>query len=389
MRVVVPALTLAPGDTTITSAGDTVCLRSAARDARGTTLPGLTPDSFKLAVDADSTLRLIPGGCVVARKSGAKATVRAAIDTAIATAGVTVRQQIVRLVVHPDSISTTSVSATVQLRDSAFDRRDSLIASPVLSWTSDNAAVATVDAAGQVTSRGNGATWVRASGDGKTDSVYLVVHQVTRQVTVSPAVDTLRAAGARSTLRAVAHDSLGQPIPDAAFSWASLAPNTVQLVASGVDTAAFQAMAEGGASVDVRGTAGGKAADTLARLEVRFTLTAVTLAPKQPTFSHVGDTLRFTATGKDASGATIPSASVIWSSSDTFKIAIDSVSGLATARDSGPALIRGRHDASVQDTTTASVKPPVLFVADLSLVTDSAVRGYIRCGCRCSEQIAC
>src|SRR2546425_10249947 len=108
VRVVVPALTLAPVDTTITRAGDTVCLRSAARDARGTTPPGLTPRSFKLAVDADSTLRLIPGGCGVARKSGAKAMVRAAIDTATATSGVTLRQQIGRPVVPPDTIGATS-----------------------------------------------------------------------------------------------------------------------------------------------------------------------------------------------------------------------------------------------------------------------------------------
>jgi hypothetical protein len=374
VRVVVPRLTVAPGDTTITSAGDTVCLRWAARDARGTTLPGVNPDSIKLAVDADSTLRLIAGGCVVARKSGTKATVRAALDTVTVTAGVTVSQQIVRLAVHPDTIRASSVTATVQLHDSAFDRRDSLIASPVLAWTSDNAAVATVDATAQVTSRGNGATWVRLSGNGKTDSVFVVVRQVTRQVTVSPVVDTLRAAGARRTLRAVAHDALGQPIPDAAFSWTSLAPNTVQLVASGMDTATFQAVTEGGASVDARGTAGGNAADTLARLEVRFTLSSVTLAPKQPVFSHVGDTLRFTATGRDANGATISNPSVIWSSSDTSKIVIDSISGLATARDSGGALIRGRHDASVQDTTTASVRPPVL-AANTATVLDSAVRG--------------
>ena len=375
MRVVVPRVTLAPIDTIVTSVGDTVCFRPVPLDARGDTLnvpvDSLRPDSAFSAAGA------VGGGsarCFAALRATGAVVVRAWLDTVRATTTVTVRPVAARLDVTPDSVRFTSLTAQRQLAVAAFDRRNNAIAAPSVTWTPLNSAVATVNTTGAVTAIGNGATLVRATSDTTRDSVFVVVRQVTRQVTVSPVVDTLRAPGARRTLRAVAQDSLGLPIPDAGFSWASLAPNTVQLVASGLDTATFQAVSEGGASVDVRGTAGGKAADTLARLEVRYTLTTVTIAPKQPTLSHVGDTLRFTATGQDASGATIPNASVIWSSSDTFKIAIDSLSGLATARDSGSALIRGRHDASVQDTTTASVKPPVL-AADITLVTDSAVRG--------------
>ena len=373
VRVVVPRVTLVPVDTILMSVGDTVCFRPIPLSARGDTLSlaadSLRPDSAFAPAGGTGATR-----CFAALRATGAIAVRAWLDTVRTSTTVTVRPVAVRLDVTPDSVRFTSLTAQRQLAVAVFDRRNNAIAAPAVTWTPINTSVATVNTTGAVTAIGNGATLVRATSDTTRDSVFVVVRQVTRQVTVSPVVDTLRAAGAWRTLRAVAHDSLGQPIPDAAFSWASLAPKTVQLVASGLDTATFQAVAEGGASVDVRGTAGGNAADTLARLEVRFTLTAVTIAPKQPTFSHVGDTLRFTATGRDASGATIPNASVIWSSSDTFKIAIDSLSGLATARDSGNALIRARHDVSVQDTTTASVKPPVL-AANTAESVDSAVRG--------------
>src|SRR3989441_6615689 len=246
VRVVVPALTLAPADTTITSAGDTVCLRSAARDARGDTLSiaadSLRPDSAFASAGGTGATR-----CFAALRATGGVAVRAWLDTVRASTTVTVRPVTARLDVTPDSVRFTSLTAQRQLAVAVFDRRNNAIAAPAVTWTPINTSVATVNTTGAVTAIGNGATLVRATSDTTRDSVFVVVRQVTRQVTVSPVVDTLRTAGARLTLRAVAHDSLGQPIPDAAFSWTSLAPNTVQLVASGVDTAVFQAMTEGGA----------------------------------------------------------------------------------------------------------------------------------------------
>jgi uncharacterized protein YjdB len=373
VRVVVPRLDLSASDTILTSVGDTVCLTPTAKDVQGTVLPGLTPDSLR----PDSVFT--PGAtaaCFVASRRSGPVAFRAWLDIAQATKFVRVTPVAVTLAVTPDSLRFSSRTAQRTPAVAAVDRRGNAIVSPSIVWTSLNDTVVTVGASGVITALGNGATWVRAAdtaGAGR-DSVYIAVRQEARRVVVTPEADTLTSVGARRPLQATARDSLGQPIADAAFSWSSLAPNTVRLVADSGARAVFEAATEGSASIDVRSAAGGKVADTVARLEVRFALTAVTIAPTRPTLSHVRDTLRFSATGRDANNATIANLRVTWTSSAPTRISIDPVSGLATARDAGSALITGRHDSGMQDTTTATVAPPVLQT-DVAIFSDSAVRG--------------
>jgi uncharacterized protein YjdB len=372
--VAVPRLELSASDTVLTSVGDTVCLTPIAKDARDTVLPGLTPDSLR--PDSVFTPAGTIGGasCFVASRASGPVAFRAWLDIAQATKFVQVKPVAATLTVTPDSTHFNSLTEADTLTVAAVDRRGNPITSPSIAWTSDNGTVASVSAAGVITATGNGATLVRATSDTIHDSVRVVVRQVARRVVVTPAVDTLTSVRARQRLQATARDSLGQPIADAAFSWASLAPNTVRLVADSGAYADFEAAAEGVATIDVRGAAGGSVADTLARLEVRFALAAVTIAPTRPTLSHAGDTLRFSATGRDANDSTIANLRVIWSSSAPARISIDSVSGLATARDAGSAVIRARHESGTQDTTTATVAPPVLQT-DVTVFAASAVRG--------------
>jgi hypothetical protein len=375
VRVVVPRVVLEPADTRVRSVGDTTCLRFTALDARGDTLAAVTP-VYSIASDPDATLG--PGNtaaCYVALRAGEPARIRAAVDTAADTATITVRPVAATLTVTPDTLRFNSITEQRALAVAAVDSNGNPIASPTLVWTSLDTTV-TVSPTGTVTARLNGATWVRAADTAGTarDSVHVVVRQEARQVVVTPAVDTLTSVGARQRLQASARDSLGQPIADAAFSWTSLAPNTVRLVADSGAQADFEAAAEGTASIDVRGAAGGGVADTLARLDVRFTLTAVTIAPTRPSFSRLGDTLRFSATGRDVNDSTVANVRVTWSSSAPAKVSIDPVSGLATAQGMGSAVIHGKHDSGAEDTTTATVAPPVLE-ADTTIFADSAVRG--------------
>lgn len=372
VRVVVPTLELVADDSVLTSVGDTVCVTPTARDALGADL-GLAPDSLR----PDSVFT--PAGtkgtasCFAAPRSTGPVAFRAWLDTE-ATVLVSVAPVAATLTVTPDTVHFNSRTQRESLSVAAVDARGNPIASPTLVWTSLDT-VATVDSTGVVTAGANGATWVLAAdtaGTGR-DSVYVEVRQVARRVVVTPEAATLTSVGARQTLQASARDSLDQPIADAGFSWRSLAPNTVRLVSDTGARAHFEAAAEGTASISVTGSAGGVPADTVAQLDVRFALTAVTITPAQPTFSRVGDTLRFSATGTDVNGATVTNLRVSWSSSDA-NVTIDSLSGLATAQDSGIAVIHGRHESNVEGTTTATVAPPVLD-ADETVVVDSALRG--------------
>jgi hypothetical protein len=375
VKVVVPVLELVADSSILKSVGDTVCVTPTARDKLGADL-GLAPDSLR--PDSVFTAAGTKGTaqCFLAPRSGGPVTFRAWLDTASARTTVTIRQVAETLSVAPDSVHFKSITQRESLTVTAADRRGNPIASPTLVWTSVDTTV-TVSPTGVVTAGFNGATWVRAADTAGTarDSARVVVRQGVRRVVVTPETDTLTSVGARRILQATAQDSLGQPIADAAFSWSSLAPNTVRLVAdSNSARAVFEAAAEGSASIDVRSAAGDSVADTLARLEVQFALTAVTITPTRPTLARVGDTLRFSAVGRDANDSIIANLRVTWSSSAPTRISIDPVSGLATAHDVGTAVIRGRHASGAQDTTTATDAPPVLET-ESAIFSDSAVRG--------------
>jgi len=67
---------------------------------------------------------------------------------------------------------------------------------------------------------------------------------------------------------------------------------------------------------------------------------SVEVSPTEQTFTAIGKTQQFTATAKDASGATISGKSFNWSSSNTPVATVNSSSGLATTTGDG---VRGCH----------------------------------------------
>ena len=173
--VVAASLELAPGDTTLTSAGDTVCLRHIARDARGIPLTGTSP-TFSVSGDPDSTVTLTqPGGCAVGRTSGRAATLTATLDTATASATITVSQTVAALSIRPDTTELLNLGDTVRLTADARDRRGEPVPPTLVEWSNSDSAVAVVDSQGVVTAQGAGATVVRGTANGITDSAIILV----------------------------------------------------------------------------------------------------------------------------------------------------------------------------------------------------------------------
>ena len=83
-----------------------------------------------------------------------------------ASADVTVAQLATRIVIEPGPAITLSIGATIQLTAAVLDRNDHPVLNAVATWSSDDAAVATVSPAGLVTAAGEGRTRVTArSGD--------------------------------------------------------------------------------------------------------------------------------------------------------------------------------------------------------------------------------
>jgi len=79
-----------------------------------------------------------------------------------ANAGVTVAQAAYRIVIEPGSAITLSIGATIKLTAAVLDRNDHPVTGAVATWSSDDAAVATVSPEGLVTAAGEGNTRVTA-----------------------------------------------------------------------------------------------------------------------------------------------------------------------------------------------------------------------------------
>jgi hypothetical protein len=371
VQVVVPRVVVTPDSTTLRRVGAPICLTAVPLDAAGDTVAGVTV-AFT-TVDPDTTLT--PGatpGCYVARKGGAPAQVRASIDIAADTATVTVQQVAATLIATPDSVRFYTLTRQRTLSAAAVDSGGTPIPAPTINWTSSNGNVAAVTTAGVVTAQDNGISWIRAQSGGATDSVKIVVQQVADSIAVSPASDTLRTVRGRATLTATVRDSANQTIGAASPVWTSLSPDSVRIVSYGGNAALVEAVAEGGATIVAQDTVAGQALTSSARITVRYQLVSLLVTPANATLFNIGDTVRFTATGRDANDSVVPQPRAAWRAVDTLRVRIDSLSGLATAKNPGSTNVIALRDA-VADTAAASVTPPVLNVDTTSFV-DSMLR---------------
>jgi hypothetical protein len=372
VRVVVPRLAIAPTDTILTSVGDTVCFRPIPLDARKDTLSlaadSLRPDSAFAPAGGTGQKR-----CFAALRATGAVSVRAWLDTVRATTTVIVRPVAARFLVTPDSVRFNSLTAQRQLAATAFDRRNNPIAAPAITWTNPNPAVAAASGTGLITANGDGTAFVRAQSDTIRDSVKVVVQQVAESIAISPAIDTVRTVRGRATLAATLTDSLGKPISAATPAWTSLAPDSVHIVTYAGSSATVEALAEGSATIVAQDSVAGRVLTGAARVTVHYQLKSLTVAPAAPTLSALGDTVRFTATGRDMNDSLVAQPHVVWRTSNGSKVAIDSLTGLATARDSGQTGVTAQHDATT-GAATATVAPPWLIVVPTAAFIDSGRR---------------
>ncbi|PYO35009.1 MAG: hypothetical protein DMD74_08875 [Gemmatimonadetes bacterium] len=291
------------------------------------------------AVSVDTT------GRAVAHASTGPVTVTASSRGVTGTAGVVVQQRGARLVPVPSSLRFASLGDAATLQDTAFDAHDSIIAPHTTGWTSDNPGVASVTSGGRVTAIANGSTKIRGTLDAAAESVTVDVVQAARSVTVTPALVTVRAVIAPVSFHAAVRDANGSLIPGAGLVWQSLATGIAQIVSAAGDSVRIRGVAEGTATIDARSGAGGGSANGTAQVVVRFKLDSLRVAPANPKFNRLGDTLTFTASGTDSLGSTIANPQVSWISRAPARLTIDAVTGLARALDTGNVIfVVATHD---------------------------------------------
>ena len=239
-----------------------------------------------------------------------------------------------RIAVTPSSVPLDAIGQTAELTAQVFDQYNAPMSSAVVTWTSGDVTVATVSAAGQVTSEGNGSTVVTAQSGSASASVDVTVMQSARSIAIEPQMVTFEAIGETVQLTATVLDGNDQPIADAAVSWTSSDTD----VATVDDEGLITAVSNGSARITAR--SGSVSASV--NLSVMQAAHSIVIEPQMATLTATGETVHLTATVLDGNEHPVTGVAVSWTSSDTDVAAVDD-EGMVTALSSGAVLITASY----------------------------------------------
>jgi len=226
------------------------------------------------------------------------------------------------------------------------------------SWTTSNAAVATVDGTGRVRAVSVGAATISVSAMSRTASVDLTVVPVpVASVTVSPATFTVN-TGQTQQMSAVPRDAAGNALTGRSVTWSSTNTSVATVSPGGLLTAVAAGSTTIRATVD--GTVGTSA------VTVTVPVATITFSPTSLALT-VGSSQAVTATPRDASGNPLTGRSVSWSSSNTG-VAIVNQSGTVSGVSVGTAVVTA---ASEGQTATLNVTVTAATVASVTLSASS------------------
>ena len=257
--------------------GDTLRVVAAATDANG---HAVEEASFAWSSSDASVVDVDESGLATAVAVGT-AVVTAASSGVSGSAELVVIPVVGAVTVRPDTVRFTALGQSVRLSAEVLDRDGRVLPGVAASWSSGDAAVATVDSLGLVTAVRAGATVVtaaagRAAGRAAGEAVVTVT-QSADSVVVSPAAATI-APGDTLRFTAEAFDESGLPVLGAEFNWSSADRSVATVDASGL----VRGVAVGGATITATaGSAGGTARITVANSD-RATLEAFYRATNGP-----------------------------------------------------------------------------------------------------------
>src|SRR5207249_3438731 len=139
--------------------------------------------------------------------------------------------------VSPASVA-LQVGQTVQLAATPQDTGGNPLAGRVVTWASNNAAVANVNASGLVTGVAPGSATITAASEGKSGAAVITVNPApvpVASVGVTPGSATMQ-AGQTVQLAATPKDVNGNPLSGRVVTWASSTPAVATVNASGLVT---------------------------------------------------------------------------------------------------------------------------------------------------------
>lgn len=318
----------------------TLQLTATAKDAQGGTLTGRsiawsTSDASRATVSSTGLVTGVTPGAV---------TITASTEGKSGTSLITVNPKPVGAVILSPTQVSVEAGGTRQLTAQVTDDQGNVLTGRPITFSTNNAAVATVSAAGVVTGVAIGSATITGTSEGKSGTADVTVTPVpVATVEINPSSFDMT-VGQSGQLSAVAKDARGTVLTGRAVAWSSGAPSVVTISSTGVVTAV------GAGSAIVFATIEGRTA--AATVNVRLiAVTSVTVAPPSSSIA-VNGAVQLVPTV--LSGTTVLTNRVVGWTSSNDAVAVVSSTGRVTGLKAGVVTITATSEG-VSGTATIIV----------------------------------
>ena len=356
--------------------GETTTATATPRDAGGTVLTGraITWSSDNTAVATVSAT-----GLVTAVSTGA-ARIIAGSEGQSGSATVTITVPPVASVTVSLASSSIVAGTTTQATATTRDASGVIVTGRLVSWSSDNTAVATVSSTGSntavVTAVGSGTANITGTSEGRTGSAQVtVVATAVASVTVSLAASTI-GIGRTTQAKATTKDASGSVVTGRSIAWSSADTSVAKVSAVGVVTG----VATGSANITAtsEGQSGSAAVTVAPQLGFGSSTEKIRIVDIGGTFTPTltgSSTGRTTFVSRATSVATVDAQGTItgvgegqvWIAASSPGYVADSVYVIVPRNSTGPVLR--------SDLTTFNAKPGTTVVINVILDTRSTPIG--------------
>ena len=366
----VAAVTVSPAAPTV-QVGQTAQLTATPRDASGNPLTGrvITWQSSNGAVASVNG-----SGLVTAVATGA-ATITATSEGQSGTAVVTVSNVPVASVTVTPASASVQQGATVQLTATPRDANGTALGGRVVTWGSNNTAVATVSGSGLVSGAGAGSATITATSEGQSGTAAITVTAPTGQLAIGDSVQATVSTWVRNIAQPPADPATGTP------------PSVI-----GTQPAGARGVVDSGPVLNT--TPGGDGAiryhvlfaaapsgwvvqDYLAKIVPTVPVAAVTVTPASVSVLQ-GQTVQLTATPRDANGNPLTGRVITWQSSDNTIATVNGsglVSGVAAG---GPVTMTATSEGQSGTATVTVTVAPVAAVTVSPSAANIAITGTVQ-----------
>lgn len=341
----IASVSITPPTTTV-AIGAQIPLQVLAQDPNGKTIS--VTDVF-WSVQDPSVATISSTGVVTGVALGSTQ-VAASVNGKSGIATITVEKTpVASVVVTPPHVD-AAPGVKTPLLATAYDAAQNILPDRGITWSTSNAAVATVDASGMVTAVSQGSATITGTSEGKSGVATITVTQsAVATVTVTPSPLSM-SVGQTTQLVATLKDTVGNQLNGRVVTWASSSTTVATVATDGTVTA----VAAGNATI----TATSEGKSGAAALSVtNVAVGSVTVQPQGPSIV-VGANVQLSATVRDVNGTVVTDRLVTWTSGNA-SLATVSSSGVVTGVAAGSVTITATSEGKSGATTVNVMKVPV------------------------------